>query len=101
MDAPSHRLLAPQVIPDASRQRDVADQSRSFVKIEDQPVEDLCSQSRIGDKQAAGGDVVGRKFANTNLSSNVEDLMRAANCLREHYAAPALLIGHSLGGMKV
>jgi triacylglycerol esterase/lipase EstA (alpha/beta hydrolase family) len=27
--------------------------------------------------------------------------MRAANCLREHYAAPALLIGHSLGGMRV
>jgi uncharacterized OsmC-like protein/alpha/beta superfamily hydrolase len=41
------------------------------------------------------------EFANTNFSSNVEDLVRAANYLREHYAAPALLIGHSLGGAAV
>src|SRR5262249_30062832 len=34
-------------------------------------------------------------------SSNVEDLVRAANFLREHYAAPSLLIGHSLGGAAV
>jgi uncharacterized OsmC-like protein/alpha-beta hydrolase superfamily lysophospholipase len=41
------------------------------------------------------------EFANTNFSSNVEDLVRAANFLREHYAAPTLLIGHSLGGAAV
>src|SRR5262249_31349140 len=41
------------------------------------------------------------EFANTNFSSNVEDLVRAANFLREHYAAPSLLIGHSLGGAAV
>jgi uncharacterized OsmC-like protein/alpha/beta superfamily hydrolase len=40
-------------------------------------------------------------FANTNFSSNVEDLVAAANWLREERAAPALLIGHSLGGAAV
>lgn len=40
-------------------------------------------------------------FGNTNFSSNVEDLVRAADYLRESYAAPALLIGHSLGGAAV
>jgi putative redox protein len=40
-------------------------------------------------------------FANTNFSSNVEDLVRAADFLREHHAAPQLLIGHSLGGAAV
>jgi putative redox protein len=40
-------------------------------------------------------------FANTNFSSNVEDLVRAADFLRNHYAAPALLVGHSLGGTAV
>jgi len=37
-------------------------------------------------------------FANTNFSSNVDDLVAAAAHLREHHAAPSLLIGHSLGG---
>jgi uncharacterized OsmC-like protein/alpha/beta superfamily hydrolase len=41
------------------------------------------------------------EFANTNFSSNVEDLVRAAGFLREHYSAPGLLIGHSLGGAAV
>lgn len=40
----------------------------------------------------------GGEFENTNFSSNVEDLVRAADYLREHFAAPTLLIGHSLGG---
>ena len=40
-------------------------------------------------------------FENTNFSSNIEDLVRAADYLREHFAAPALLIGHSLGGAAV
>jgi uncharacterized OsmC-like protein/alpha-beta hydrolase superfamily lysophospholipase len=40
-------------------------------------------------------------FANSNFSSNVADLVHAADYLREHYLAPALLIGHSLGGAAV
>ena len=38
------------------------------------------------------------EFADTNFSSNLEDLLAAAAFLREHYRAPALLVGHSLGG---
>lgn len=41
------------------------------------------------------------EFANTNFSSNVEDLVLAANYLRENHGAPQLLIGHSLGGAAV
>ena len=41
------------------------------------------------------------EFANTNFSSNVQDLVAAAGYLREHHAAPSLLIGHSLGGAAV
>lgn len=37
-------------------------------------------------------------FANTNFSSNVQDLIEAADFLKENYKAPELLIGHSLGG---
>ncbi len=40
-------------------------------------------------------------FANSTFSYNVADLVRAADHLREAYAAPALLIGHSLGGAAV
>ncbi len=40
-------------------------------------------------------------FAQTNFSSNVADLKQAAAFLREHYQAPQLLIGHSLGGAAV
>jgi len=41
------------------------------------------------------------EFANTNFSSNVEDLVHAAAYLRANFAAPQLLIGHSLGGAAV
>jgi uncharacterized OsmC-like protein/alpha/beta superfamily hydrolase len=41
------------------------------------------------------------EFANTNFSSNVADLVAAADYLRRSHAAPALLIGHSLGGAAV
>lgn len=37
-------------------------------------------------------------FADTNLTSNIEDLVAAAQFLRERFEAPQLLIGHSLGG---
>lgn len=38
------------------------------------------------------------KFSQTNFSSNVYDVMAAIDYLRQHYEAPALLMGHSLGG---
>ncbi len=41
------------------------------------------------------------EFASTNFSSNVGDLLSAADCLREKYAPPAILIGHSLGGAAI
>jgi uncharacterized OsmC-like protein/alpha/beta superfamily hydrolase len=41
------------------------------------------------------------EFANTNFSSNVDDLVTAADHLRNALQAPALLIGHSLGGAAV
>jgi len=41
------------------------------------------------------------EFANTTFSSNVADLVRAADHLRETRKAPAILIGHSLGGAAV
>ncbi|MDP4709343.1 MAG: lysophospholipase [Rickettsiaceae bacterium] len=40
----------------------------------------------------------GGNFANTNFSSNVKDLIAAANFMREHYQAPQIVVGHSLGG---
>ncbi len=43
----------------------------------------------------------GGEFENTNFSSNVDDLIAAANHLRMHYQAPSILIGHSLGGAAV
>jgi len=44
----------------------------------------------------SGGD-----FGNTNFSSNVADLIAAADYLRAEHQAPTLLIGHSLGGTAV
>lgn len=40
-------------------------------------------------------------FGNTGFSSNIEDLIAAADYLRTHHAAPQLLVGHSLGGAAV
>lgn len=40
-------------------------------------------------------------FADTNFSSNVADLLCAADFLAENYQAPKLLIGHSLGGTAI
>ncbi len=44
----------------------------------------------------SGGD-----FAETNFTSNLADLLAAADFLRRQYAAPQLLVGHSLGGTAV
>jgi uncharacterized OsmC-like protein/pimeloyl-ACP methyl ester carboxylesterase len=41
------------------------------------------------------------EFANTTFSSNVADLVAAADHLRKTMSAPAILIGHSLGGAAV
>lgn len=73
---------------------------------------DISSASRIARALAAKGYAVLRfdftglgssdgDFANTNFSSNVEDLVAAASFLREELAAPDILIGHSLGGAAV
>src|SRR5262245_25638868 len=43
----------------------------------------------------------GGEFANTTFSSNVADLVAAADHLRRTQRAPAILIGHSLGGAAV
>lgn len=40
-------------------------------------------------------------FSNTNFTSNVQDLIKAADHMREDMKAPSVLIGHSLGGAAV
>jgi putative redox protein len=40
-------------------------------------------------------------FSETNLSSNTQDLLHAANFLKQNYNSPSLLIGHSFGGAAV
>lgn len=73
---------------------------------------DVAAASRISRSLSAKGIAVFRfdftglgnsdgDFANTNFSSNVEDLLAAAKMLEEEYQAPSLLIGHSLGGAAV
>lgn len=73
---------------------------------------DIASASRVARALVAKGYAVLRfdftglgssdgEFANTNFSSNVEDLVRAAAYLRDNWQAPKLLIGHSLGGTAV
>ncbi|WP_378184843.1 alpha/beta fold hydrolase [Aquimarina sp. W85] len=37
-------------------------------------------------------------FEDTNFSGNVQDVIAAAQFLKEHYKAPTLIVGHSLGG---
>jgi putative redox protein len=41
------------------------------------------------------------EFANTTFASNVEDLVAAADHMRQNLAAPSILVGHSLGGAAV
>jgi putative redox protein len=40
-------------------------------------------------------------FADTNFSSNIDDLIAASRFLSEQYQPPHILIGHSLGGAAV
>jgi uncharacterized OsmC-like protein/fermentation-respiration switch protein FrsA (DUF1100 family) len=73
---------------------------------------DVAAATRISRALAARGIAVLRfdftglgnsdgDFANTNFSSNVADLIAASRKLEQDYQAPALLIGHSLGGAAV
>jgi len=73
---------------------------------------DIFAAKRIASQLSAQGIAVLRfdftglgssdgEFANTNFSSNIQDLLKAVDFLREAYAAPAILIGHSLGGAAV
>ncbi len=40
-------------------------------------------------------------FSDTNLTSNIDDVMSAVQFLEASYAAPQLLIGHSFGGIAI
>lgn len=73
---------------------------------------DIAAASRISRALTAKGIAVLRfdftglgnsdgDFANTNFSSNIKDLIAAADFLRSKFQAPKLLIGHSLGGAAV
>jgi putative redox protein len=73
---------------------------------------DLFASRRIASELAMRGIAVlrfdftglgasGGEFANSNFSSNVEDLRRAAHYLATHFGPAELLIGHSLGGAAV
>jgi uncharacterized OsmC-like protein/pimeloyl-ACP methyl ester carboxylesterase len=73
---------------------------------------DVLAATRIATALAAKGIAVLRfdftglgssegDFANSTFSSNVADLVRAADHLREIRKAPVLLIGHSLGGAAI
>ncbi|HTW71587.1 MAG TPA: alpha/beta fold hydrolase, partial [Acetobacteraceae bacterium] len=73
---------------------------------------DVVAASRIASNLAAHGiatlrfDFTGLgssdgEFANTNFSTNLQDLLAAAEAMRARAMAPALLIGHSLGGAAV
>ncbi len=73
---------------------------------------DILAATRIANTLASNGVAVLRfdftglgdsqgNFSDTNFSSNVADLLSAAEFLRNKYQAPQLLIGHSLGGTAV
>jgi putative redox protein len=73
---------------------------------------DIPAAKRISQRLAGAGIAVLRfdftglghsegEFENTSFNSNVEDLVHAADALAERDMAPALLVGHSLGGAAV
>ena len=73
---------------------------------------DIHAASRISRRLAQAGFAVLRfdftglgqsegDFANTNFSSNIQDLVKAGEFLAAKYQAPALMVGHSLGGAAV
>jgi putative redox protein len=73
---------------------------------------DVVAARRIAGRLAAEGIAVlrfdftglghsGGEFANTTFQSNVADLVAAARALTARGMAPALLVGHSLGGAAI
>jgi len=73
---------------------------------------DIPAARRISARLAADGIAVLRfdftglghsdgEFANTNFTTNVADLVHAAEYLAARYVGPQLVIGHSLGGAAV
>jgi putative redox protein len=73
---------------------------------------DIVAARRIAQRLSAEGIAVlrfdftglghsGGEFRNTSFTSNVGDLLAAAEALAERGMAPALLIGHSLGGAAI
>jgi uncharacterized OsmC-like protein/alpha-beta hydrolase superfamily lysophospholipase len=73
---------------------------------------DSLAAKRIAERLTASGIAVLRfdftglgasegEFANATFTSNVDDLVAAATHLRRTHRAPAILIGHSLGGAAV
>ena len=73
---------------------------------------DIAASRRIAARLTAHGIAVlrfdftglghsGGEFENTSFTSNVADLIAAADTLDERGMAPALIIGHSLGGAAV
>ncbi|HBS48734.1 MAG TPA: osmotically inducible protein C [Rhodobacteraceae bacterium] len=73
---------------------------------------DIAAARRIAARLAAQGIAVlrfdftglghsGGEFANTSFATNIDDLAAAADHLAARGMAPALLIGHSLGGAAV
>jgi putative redox protein len=73
---------------------------------------DLHAASRIADALTDVGYAVlrfdftglgmsGGEFANTDFTSNTDDVLAAADWLRREHRAPQVLVGHSLGGAAV
>jgi len=73
---------------------------------------DIPAARRISARLAAEGIAVLRfdftglghsdgEFANTNFTTNVQDLVNAADYLATRHSGPQLIIGHSLGGAAV
>ena len=101
------KLAARLELPDAGKPRAFALFAHCFTC-----TKDIFAAQRIAAGLADAGIAVLRfdftglghsegEFANTNFSSNVGDLVSAADFLRESYEAPRIIIGHSLGGAAV
>ncbi len=101
------KLAARLELPDAGKPRAFALFAHCFTC-----TKDIFAAQRIAAGLADAGIAVMRfdftglghsegEFANTNFSSNVGDLVSAADFLRESYEAPRIIIGHSLGGAAV
>ena len=89
MRAPSH------CSPTASRAAKTSPPRLASAPASSTPVSLCCGFDFTGLGSSEG------EFANTNFSSNVDDLIAAADHLRETIGTPQVLVGHSLGGAAV